>query len=56
MISDGLVVYFWLLPVILQLCIPIVIMCIWMVIKLPILFVMREAKQSQHKPEPVSTS
>jgi general stress protein CsbA len=36
-------------PVVLQIILPLMVLCGWVVIKLPALFVMREAKQSYPK-------
>ena len=38
-------------PVILQIILPLAVLCGWMVIKLPVAFVMREARQSHSRAE-----
>lgn len=43
--SEYLVLLFFL-PVTLQIILPLVTLCVWTVIKLPLLFVIREARQS----------
>lgn len=44
-LSDYLVLLLFL-PVTLNIILPLVILCVWTVIKLPLLFVIREARQS----------
>lgn len=39
-------------PVVLQIILPLMVLCGWTVIKLPVFFVMREAKQSFSKADP----
>jgi hypothetical protein len=43
--SEFLVLLLFL-PVTLQIIVPLVILCVWTVIKLPLFFVIREARQS----------
>ena len=49
-LSEYLVLLLFL-PVSLQIILPLVILCVWTVIKLPLLFVLREARQSYPKAE-----
>ena len=49
-LSEYLVLLLFL-PVSLQIILPLLILCVWTVIKLPLLFVIREARQSYPKAE-----
>lgn len=49
-LSEYLVLLLFL-PVSLQIILPLVILCVWTVIKLPLLFVIREARPSYPKAE-----
>ena len=49
-ISDYLV-YLWLIPVSLQIIVPLAILCGWTVLKLPLLFVSSKSSMSNTEPD-----